>query len=327
MLQPVTLDQLRVLIAIADTGSFSAAARRLTRAQSAVSHAVAALEAALGFPLFEREGRRPVLTDAGRTMLADARAVVGRAEELRERAKSIADDVEPELSLAVDMFFPVDVLTESLNALQAAFPLLTVTVHTEGLGAVEARLRDGSARLGIGANPMDEARSPIERRFLTEIAIASVVAATHPLAVWKGPIPRQEIERHVQLVLTDRSQLTSGVLRGVVSPRVWRFADLATRYAFLKAGFGFCNMPLHMVKDDLAAGRLTRIVAEGWDSPEYRLPLHLMFPRGHVPGRAACWLIRHMEARFNQQWVPAEAGDMPPSEKTASRRMKRMAKS
>src|SRR3954469_22329001 len=129
MLQPVTLDQLRVLIAIADSGSFSAAAGRLARAQSAVSHAVAALEAALGFPLFEREGRRPVLTDAGRTMLADARAVVGRAEELRERAKSIADDVEPELSLAVDMFFPVDVLTESLNALQAAFPLLTVTVH------------------------------------------------------------------------------------------------------------------------------------------------------------------------------------------------------
>ncbi len=298
MLEPVTLDQLRVLIAIADGGSFSAAARKLRRAQSAISHAVASLEASLGFSLFDRASHKPQLTDAGRTILTDARAVVSRADELRERAKSIAEDVEPDLSLAVDVMFPVEVLTESLLALRAAFPLLGVTVHTDALGAVEARLRDGTARLGIGPDFQIDTSGPIERRPLTEIVMASVVAAEHPLAAWPSTIPRHELARHVQLVLTDRSQLTSGIIRGVVSPRVWRFADLATRYGFLKAGLGFCNMPLHMVKEDLAAGRLKRIVAEGWEEPEYTIPLYLMFPRGHVPGRAARWFIKDVEARF-----------------------------
>jgi DNA-binding transcriptional LysR family regulator len=322
LLEPVTLDQLRVLIAIADAGSFSAAARKLKRAQSAISHAVASLEASLAFSLFDRASHKPQLTDAGRIMLADARAVVSRAGELRERAKSIAEDVEPDLSLAVDVMFPVEVLTESLRALQVAFPLLAVTVHTDALGAVEARLRDGTARLGIGPDFQVDATGPIERRPLTEIAMASMVARDHPLAAWQGTIPRHELERHVQLVLTDRSQLTSGIMRGVVSPRVWRFADLATRYGFLKAGLGFCNMPLHMVKDDLATGRLKRIVVEGWERPDYAIPLYLMFPRGHVPGRAACWLIKDMEARFKQS---ATIAPVPPAPQAAKIRAKRTA--
>ena len=68
MLDAVTLDQLRVFVAAAETGSFSGAARRLKRAQSAVSHAVMSLEAALEIRLFDRGGRTPVLTEAGRAL-------------------------------------------------------------------------------------------------------------------------------------------------------------------------------------------------------------------------------------------------------------------
>ena len=306
MLEPVTLDQLRVLIAIAETGSFSAAARRLRRAQSAVSHAVVALETALGVGLFDRKGRLPQLTEAGRSLLADARAVVGRADEMRARAQSMAEDIEPELSLVVDVMFPRHLLIESVRALQGAFPLLPLTVQTETLGTVEARVREGVARLGI--SPSDE-RVPdtdLERRFLTEVTFVSVVAAEHSLAQLQGPIPLRELERHVQLVLSERDWLlaraqgqpVSSAMRGVVSPHVWRFADLATRYDFLRAGFGFCNMPLHMVGKDIEAGRLKRIEVQGWGPPPHKVPLYLILKRGREPGRAACWLIRDMEARF-----------------------------
>jgi DNA-binding transcriptional LysR family regulator len=74
-LDPIIFDQLRVFETVADAGSFSAAARRLRRAQSAVSYAIGNLEAQLGIALFERGRRRPVLTEAGRAVLADARAV------------------------------------------------------------------------------------------------------------------------------------------------------------------------------------------------------------------------------------------------------------
>jgi DNA-binding transcriptional LysR family regulator len=319
VLEPVTLDQLRILIAIAEGGSFSAAARRLRRAQSAISHAVVALETALGVGLFDRQGRLPQLTEAGRSLLADARAVVLRADEMRARAQSMTEGIESELSLAVDPMFPRDLLIESVRALQIKFPLLPLTVQTETLGTVEARVRDGVARLGI--SPSDERlpNADLERRFLSEFTLVSVVAADHPLARHHGPIPLSELERHVQLVLSERDWLVAraqgrpvtSVMRGVISPHVWRFADLATRYDFLRAGFGFCNMPLHMVGRDIEAGSLKRIEFEGWGKPAYNVPLYLILKRGREPGPAACWLIRDMEQRFKAAQVgpaPAEPG-------------------
>jgi len=142
MLDRLTLDQLRMLIAVAETGSFSAAARRLGRVQSAVSQSIQALEATLGVPLFDRGERTPKLSDAGRALLADARQTIRSTETLRAHAESIASEVEPELSLAVDAVLPEQALRASLKALSREFPHLPVTLFTEGLGGAEQRLRD-----------------------------------------------------------------------------------------------------------------------------------------------------------------------------------------
>jgi DNA-binding transcriptional LysR family regulator len=322
MLEPVTLDQLRILMAIAETGSFSAAARRLSRAQSAVSHAVLALETALGVALFDRTGRAPKLTEAGRVLLGDAKAVVSRTEELRARARSMGQGIEPELSLAVDVMFPTDVIIESLRALQSAFPSLPVTLHTEGVDTVDMRVREGTVLLGISPEIERLADDGLERRFLSEITLVSVVAAGHPLANYLGPIPIKELERHVQLVLSERDWLVaraqgkpvSPVFRGVISPHAWRFVDLGTRYSFLRAGFGFCNMPLHMVAEDIAAGRLKQIVIESWGKSAFTVPHYLVLRRGREPGRAVCWLIRHLQQRFEKPepaTAPGESKQQP----------------
>jgi DNA-binding transcriptional LysR family regulator len=79
MIDPLTLDHMRVLSAVAETGSFSAAARKLGRVQSAVSQAVQTMEATLGLALFDRSRKTPTLTDAGAAMLEDARATLLRA--------------------------------------------------------------------------------------------------------------------------------------------------------------------------------------------------------------------------------------------------------
>src|SRR5713226_6239921 len=94
MLDGVSLDQLRTFIAAADEGSFSATRRRLRRAQSVVSQTLANLERQLGGKLFDRRGRFPVLTDQGRALLVDARAVVGNVDTLKTRAKSLAGGLD-----------------------------------------------------------------------------------------------------------------------------------------------------------------------------------------------------------------------------------------
>jgi len=111
MLDGLSLDQLRIFIAAADEGSFSAAGRKVGRAQSMVSQTLAGLEAQIGVLLFERGGRYPVLTDVGRALLTDARVAVGAVDQFKARAKGLAGGLEPQLSVVVDVLFPMEVVT------------------------------------------------------------------------------------------------------------------------------------------------------------------------------------------------------------------------
>src|ERR1700751_5702485 len=112
MLDGVSLDQLRTFIAAADEGSFSAAARKLLRAQSVVSETVSNLEDQIDFPLFYRSPPYPKTTPAGVVLLADARSIVAGVDLLKARAKGMAVGLEPELSVVVDVFYPIDAITQ-----------------------------------------------------------------------------------------------------------------------------------------------------------------------------------------------------------------------
>src|SRR5689334_10139701 len=134
MLDGVSLDQLRTFLAAVEEGSFSAAARRLNRAQSAVSELVGNLEAQLGVSLFDRSGRYPALTPEGRVLLADARAVVAGVDGLKARAKGMAAGIEPELSAVLDVFFPIAAITESAKEFRERFPRTPLRLYVEALG-------------------------------------------------------------------------------------------------------------------------------------------------------------------------------------------------
>jgi DNA-binding transcriptional LysR family regulator len=295
MIDPLTLDQMRVLIAVAETGSFSGAARRLGRVQSAVSQAINTMESALGVALFDRRGKKPALTEAGEVIARDARRLIDGARTLKSRAASIAADTEPELTLAVDAIFPNELLMASLKALRGEFPQTPVSVFTEGLGGPEQRLRDGVVRLAIYPLAVTGAHD-LAAEFLTDVAIIPVVAASHPLAAIEGPLARETLEPHVQLVLTDRTPLTQNSHGGIVSHHIWRFADLATRLEFLLAGFGWCNMPAHMVVDHIEAGRLKRLALTEKDAFVFRI--HVVHERGREIGRAGRWLIADLRQRL-----------------------------
>src|ERR1700741_2302211 len=113
MLDALTLDQLRTFIAAVDEGSFSAAGRKLRRAQSAISLTLGNLESQLNVKLFDRSARYPQLTDAGRSLLADARAVADSIDNFKARARSIHQGLEPELAVAMDVMYPMDSLIQA----------------------------------------------------------------------------------------------------------------------------------------------------------------------------------------------------------------------
>jgi DNA-binding transcriptional LysR family regulator len=282
-----TLDQLRVLASVAEAGSFSAAARVLNRAQSAVSYSVANLEVQLGLDLFERGHRRPVLTEAGQAVLADARRIARMMDELRARATGLTAGLEAEVGLAVDVMFPTARLVTLLEAFARQFPTVALRLRIESLGAVVQLVLERACDLGI-SGPMGIRAEGVERRLLCHVALIPVCAPAHPLAHLPPPLATAAFQDHTQLVLTDRSRLTEGQDFGVLSPRTWRLGDLGAKHALLRAGLGWGNMPDHMVRDDLQSGRLVRLVTA--EQPSQPFPLLLIHRADSPPGPAGRWL-------------------------------------
>lgn len=288
--EPITLDQLLVFVAVAEAGSFSGAARRLRRAQSAVSYAVSQLERQLGLVLFDRGRRLPALTPAGQDLLAEAQAVHRAVDHLRARAGGLAAGVEPELRLAVDGLFPTAALADALCAFQAAFPGVALRIAVEALGGVVEQVADGRADLGV-SGPLRQWPPDLGRAVLGTVPMVAVVAPGHPLAGAPAPRP-EDLAAAVQIVVTDRSPRTRGEDHAVLSPRTWRVSDFPTKRALIAQGFGWGTLPLPAVAADLGAGALRELHPVEWGPWRRRLPLALAWRRADPPGPAA----RGMEA-------------------------------
>lgn len=282
-----TLDQIQVLLAVVEAGSFAAAARHLNRATSAVTYAIDNLEAQLGLALFDRVAtRRPSLTPAGRAVLTEARSVARGIDQLRAQVRGLLEGLEPEVSLVVDVMLPTTRLVDALQAFQAEFPSVPLRLHVEGLGAVAQLVLDGTAMVGI-SGPLPVAPS-LERIGIGGVRLVAVAAPSHPLASRHGHAANAARD-HIQLVLTDRSPLTQGRDFGVFARTTWRLADLGAKHALLLAGVGWGSMPDPVVRGDIEAGRLVELDLVDWRDTVYALnAIH----RGDTPpGPATRWLI------------------------------------
>ena len=162
MLDAVTLDQLRTFIAAVDEGSFSAAGRKLRRAQSVVSQTLANLEAQLGIKLFDRSARYPRLTEEGRSLLPDARAVADNIDGFKARAHAMREGLEPELAVAMDVMYPMEGLTRAAAHSRKTYPHTPLRLYVEAMGGVIKLVLDRECSIGIiGSLPLvtDELQS------------------------------------------------------------------------------------------------------------------------------------------------------------------------
>jgi DNA-binding transcriptional LysR family regulator len=293
MLDGVTLDQLRTFIAAVEEGSFSAAGRKLRRAQSVVSQTLLNLEVQLGVQLFDRSQRYPRLTDEGRSLLADARTVADDVDGFKARARALREGLEPELAVAMDVMWPMDTLTKAAAHSRKTYPHTALRLYVEALGGVIKPVLDRHCSLGI-IGSLPTVPDELQSEPLLDIPFVTVVSPTHRLAAMRGVVPMATVAREVQLVLSDRTALTEGRSFGVVSPLTWRLADLGAKHAFLKAGLGWGHMPLHMVKTDLESGALVKIRVQGVPR-DTLMPMSAVFRKDAPPGPAGRTFIAQLK--------------------------------
>lgn len=294
MLDGVSLDQLRTFIAAVDEGSFSAASRKLLRSQSVVSEAIGNLEDQIGVSLFDRAGRYPRLTPEGLVLLADARRILNGVDLLKARAKGMTAGLEPELSVVVDVFYPIEAITQVAQEFRVRFPSVALRIYVEALGAAIQPVLDGRCSIGaVGSLPAFP--DALTDEVLQSVVLVMVAAPSHPLAAHPGRIPREVLGKHTQIVLTDRSDLSSGREMGVYSPSTWRIADMFAKHHFLLTGLGWGGLPRHVVQRDLDEGRLALLQIEA--HPDGGLPISMsaVWRTESPPGPAGRWFVERLK--------------------------------
>src|SRR5262245_50267235 len=179
MLEGVTIEQLRTLRAVAEAGSFSAAARKLGRVQAAVSQSIDRLEAQLGLRLFDRSGRVPRLTRHGEAVALAAAKVESGVDNLGEVVATLKRGVETTLSVVVDAMFPTESLVGFAKEFAQEYPAVELVLFTDVLSAVTAYVREKRATWGIALEDAD--LKGLERKPIADVRLVPVAARGHEL--------------------------------------------------------------------------------------------------------------------------------------------------
>lgn len=144
-----SFEQLKIFVTVCETGSFSAAARKLKRAQSGVSQSVANLEIAINQELFNREKNTPTLTDSGKALLPIAQSILHQQKFFDQKVESLEQAYEHELVIAVDESLINQSLLAQFASLADQFPITQFDIITAPTFDVEELIRNGKAQVGI----------------------------------------------------------------------------------------------------------------------------------------------------------------------------------
>ncbi|CAI8924246.1 MULTISPECIES: LysR family transcriptional regulator [Pseudomonas] len=284
MAEQWNLEQLRMFVRVAELRSFSAVAREQRKAQSAVSNGIALLETDLGVTLFERSsGRQPRLTEAGATLLEDARELLRQCERLDGRALALMRGQEAQLRVAQDEAMPYQPVIDSLDELARQFPLLEVQMASGAQGDVARKLIERRADLGLLFHH-DHMPEALERRAVGRIEMVTVCAVDHPLTGLQR-VTRQDLARHRQLLITPQE---SGYPGGEpISPQIWRADSFYAMAELLMRGLGWAWLPRHVVQYPTYQAQMVELASE-WTPPA--LVVELVWRRDEPLGPAAQWL-------------------------------------
>ncbi|WP_267244247.1 LysR family transcriptional regulator [Streptomyces sp. PR69] len=255
------LSQCAAFVAIADTGSFTAAARVLDVSQSAVSHAISTLETELGVGLMKRDRSGVRLTDVGQRVLRHARGVIQHAESMRNVAVEFHDDLRGTVRLGTSQSFACRLLPALLTELRHRFPALEIELRDGTDMQITEWVREYEVDVGIVVLPKPE---------LTTIPLLhdrmyAVLPAAHPLLAGTAVSVRQLAQEEILLPVGAMEAMVTALFEAEgLSPRiVHRVHDLNALLAMVAAGHGLTLVPslaMPVLSQELRALPLTPVV-------------------------------------------------------------------
>lgn len=293
-------DSLQAFVLAAELGSFSAAARRLGKAQSAVSTAIANLEIDSGVQLFDPSTRSPTLTAEGRALLPHANGILLGMREFMAKAGSMAEGIEDRLQLAIEHGITPHPLYAVLERFDTAFPTVSVEIHSTGPDDTAALLKQGRADLGLMIQ-QESYPAGFLFRGVGHSAIVPVCAPDHPLARCPSP-GYAELRQHRQIVLRSRYRAPLALTDEVKSANLWHAESPELIVELVRRGLGWAELPMSTVSRHLDRGTLLRMDCAFQQSDEHE-GIDVVWTERRALGRAGQWFRDQLLAVPQEDWL------------------------
>lgn len=268
-----------MLQAVIEHGGFAQASEALFKSQSTISYAVNKLQQQLGLEILTIKGRKAELTEAGKVMLRRSNDLLKEADALEKVASSLAEGWEGSITLAVDVIFPPQILSQCLQKLSPVFPHTRFELVETVLSGTTDMLVSGQADLVISGHvPQGFLGEP-----LTQVPFVPVARFDHPLHQLNQPLNHNDLKAHRQIVIRD-----SGIKRTdagwLGAEERWTVSHISTSIRMVSEGLGFAWLPCHHIEKALTSGILKPL--EILPKDDRRITVYLVYADPDCAGPA-----------------------------------------
>jgi len=254
----IEFNDLALLNAIYQYGSFAKAAEKIHRSRSAVSQKIQKLEHQLGYKIFDRQTPKPQFTPKGQFLLEKGWHIIKQMEQLSGAMALIEEGFETEFSIAYDDILSCDGILSLIKDFQTAISSsISIKLHREVLNGTWDALVQNRAMLAIGAAGEPPLNLACKQKNLGSTQFVFAMAPSHPLAMIKNPLSQQDIAAACSIVISDTSQqLTQRSVGTIAGQTIVCVPNMDAKIQAQMQGIGVGYLPKHRILHHLANGAL-----------------------------------------------------------------------
>lgn len=292
----INQEQLLMFQAVIETGSFSAAARKLGKVPSAVSMSIANLEIDLDLTLFNRKGREPIPTDEARVLYEKTSQLLIEMNQWKQHAHALSTGLEANLTIVIVSELLHTNWTDYICLLENRFPDLQINIVSAPQEDALQMLLDGSAQLAL----MFEREHLDNREQFVELkreALIPVISNNHPLA-GQNQVTYEQILTTRQIVVASRDETLKPEL--LFSKHYWRTDNHHSACLMILRNLGWGVLPQEMFKENPELKNKLKILDLLDFTPHFEYYVDLVWSRESELGAAARFLIEHIRKQRMQ---------------------------
>jgi len=263
----MTLEQLKMLIKVAELGSLKGASETLFKSQPAISQGIKQLEAQLGLSLFSRQGYRLLLTDNGKQIYQHALKLLNEAEQIKQLASFLTEGNEATVTIAIEASYDLKKILPVLEMTQNEFPHTQIILRQEYInGALEAVQ---SEQADLALTEIDNLALQSGKYDANELYQGQLCNVAAPKFLQRHPKLTlvAELKDEYQIVVQDTGQSSQGINYSVqTGQRCWYVNDFSTKKTLIMSGMGWGRLPDHLIKDELKSKTLVAVRIKDFDT-------------------------------------------------------------